>query len=134
MSGHISTYDAKKVTTVVGGRIITGFPDGSMVKASKTNNNFDSSSGAQGDVAVAINGDRLGMVVITLLPTSPSIPYLDQLANDNIMTSVWINSANALKETTGGSKAMIQKIADVEYGKGISNREYTLEVFDYQKK
>ena len=134
MSGHIATYDARKVTTVVGGVIITGFPEGDMVKCSKDNDNFESSSGAQGDVAVAISGDSLGTVVITVSQTSPSISYLDQLANDRTMTSVWVNSMNEVKETTGGSKAMVTKVADVSYGKSITNREYTLKVFDYTKK
>ena len=134
MSGHIATYDARKVTIVVGGQIITGFPDGSFVKATKDNDSFEASSGAQGDVAVAVNGDALGTVTITVSQTSPSISYLDQLANDRTMTSVWVNSMNEVKETVGGSKAMITKPGDVEYGKSIANRVYTIKVFDYTKK
>lgn len=134
MAGHIATYDARKVTFVLGGQITTGFADGSFIKASKDNDNFESSSGAQGDVAVVVHGDAMGTFEVTLLPTSPSITYYDQLANDRKMVSAWLNSANEVKETIGGSQAMVTKPADVEFGKSLTNRVYTIKVFDYQKK
>ncbi|WP_332649664.1 phage structural protein [Lysinibacillus sp. 54212] len=134
MSGHIATYDARKVTTVIGGVILTGFPDGSFVKCSKDNDNFEASSGAQGDVAIAINGDSLGTIEVTLSQTSPSVSYLDKLANNREMVSAWVNSVNEVKEVKGGSRAMVTKPADAEFGKSISNRVYTIKVFDYQTK
>lgn len=134
MSGHIATYDARKVTVVIGGQIITGFPDGSFVKCSKDNDSFESSSGAQGDVAIAINGDNQGTIELTVSQTSPSIAYLNRLANDRTLTSAWVHSMNEVKETKGGSSAMITKPADSEFGKSITNRVYTIKVFDYQDK
>lgn len=132
--GHIATYDARKVTVVVDGKILTGFPDGSFVKCAKSNDNFEESSGAQGDVAIAINGDNLGTIEVTVSQTSPSISDLDVIANDRKMVSIWVNSMNEVRETIGGSQAMLKKPADAEFGKSLANRVYTFTVFDYQKK
>ncbi len=132
--GHIATYDARKVTIVIGGVIITGFPDGSFVQCEKDNDNFEEVSGAQGDVAIAVNGDQLGTITVTLSQTSPSISYLDSLANNREMTSCWVNSSNEVKETIGGSQAMVKKPANAGFGGSIENREYTIKVFDYQKR
>lgn len=132
--GVIATYDARKVTTTVGGVILTGFPDGSFVKCSKDNDNFTTSSGAQGDVAIAISGDALGTIEVTLSQTSPQVSYMDQLAVSSALVPVWVNSNNEVKEVTGGTKAMITKPADKEYGKEVTNRVYTIKVFDYAVK
>ncbi|MGY3186447.1 phage structural protein [Lysinibacillus sp. TE18511] len=131
MSGHIATYDARKVTTVIGSVILTGFPDGTMVKCSKDNDNFVASSGAQGDVAIAINGDGLGTIEVTLSQTSPQVSYMDKLATTSAMVTAWVNSNNETKEIVGGTKAMVTKPADKEFGKEISSRVYVIKVFDY---
>ncbi|RUL56463.1 phage structural protein [Lysinibacillus antri] len=131
---HIGTYDARKVVATVGGVFITGYADGSFVKASKDNDNFEATSSAQGDAVVSVNGDQMGTIEITLNQTSPSISYLDNLANTRAMVPVWVNSNNEIKEVAGGTKAMITKPSDKEFGKAASNRVYTLKVFDYTVK
>ncbi|GGA31079.1 phage structural protein [Psychrobacillus lasiicapitis] len=134
MTGHIGTYDARKVVVTVAGVFITGYADGTMVKSSKDNDNFESSSSAQGDAVISVNGDNMGTIEITLNQTSPSISYLDSLANSRTLVPIWVNSNNEIKEVTGGTKAMVTKPADKEYGKSASNRVYTLKVFDYTVK
>lgn len=134
MTGHIGVYDARKVVTTVGGIFITGFADGTMVKASKDNDNFEASSSAQGDAVVSINGDGMGTVEITLNQTSPSIAVLDGFANSRAMVPVWVNSNNEVKEVVGGTKAMITKPSDKEFGKAASNRTFVIKVFDYTVK
>ncbi|MBD7944711.1 MULTISPECIES: DUF3277 domain-containing protein [Psychrobacillus] len=134
MTGHIGTYDARKVVTTVGGIFITGYADGTMVKASKDNDNFEASSSAQGDAVVSINGDGMGTIEITLNQTSPSISVLDGFANARSMVPIWVNSNNEVKEVVGGTKAMITKPADKEFGKSASSRVYTIKVFDYAVK
>jgi len=134
MAGHIGTYDARKVVTTVGGVFITGFSEDSMVSASKDNDNFEASSSAQGDAVVSINGDSMGTIEITLNQTSPSIAYLDGLANSRTMVPVWVNSNNEVKEVVGGTKAMVTKPSDKAFGKSANDRSYTLKVFDYTVK
>ena len=134
MTGHIGTYDARKVVTIVGGMFITGYGDGTMVKASKDNDNFEASSSAQGDAVVSINGDGMGTIEITLNQTSPSISVLDGFANARTLIPVWVNSNNEIKEVVGGTKAMVTKPSDKEFGKSATSRVYTLKVFDYTVK
>lgn len=132
--GHIGTYDARKVVTTVDGVFITGYADGSFVKSSKDNDNFEASSSAQGDAVISVNGDQMGTIEITLNQTSPSVSYLDGLANSRALVPVWVNSNNEVKEVSGGTKAMITKPSDKEYGKSATNRVYTIKVFDYSVK
>lgn len=134
MGNVVGTYDARNVTTTVNGVFLTGYADSSFVKCTKDNDNFEATASAQGDVGVSINGDNLGTIEITLNQTSPSIPYLTQLANSRTMFPIWVTSNNQVKEVHGGTKAMIKKVADAEYGKSISPRVYTIQVFDYQSK
>lgn len=130
----MGTYDARKVVTTVDGVIITGYSDSSMVKASKDNDNFEASSSAQGDSVITINGDSLGTIEITLNQTSPSISFLDRLANERKIVPVWVNSNNEVKEVVGGTQAIITKPADKEFGKSATNRTYTIKVLDYTVK
>lgn len=134
MTGHIGTYDARKVVTTVAGMFITGYGDGTMVKASKDNDNFEASSSAQGDAVISVNGDGMGTIEITLNQTSPSISVLDGLANARTLIPVWVNSNNEIKEVVGGTKAMVTKPSDKEFGKSATSRVYTLKVFDYTVK
>jgi hypothetical protein len=130
----MGTYDARKVVTTVDGVIITGYSDSSMVKASKDNDNFEASSSAQGDSIITINGDSLGTIEITLNQTSPSISFLDRLANERKIVPVWVNSNNEIKEVVGGTQAIITKPSDKEFGKSATNRTYTIKVLDYTVK
>lgn len=127
----MGVYDARKVVTTVDGRFITGYSDNSMVKASKDNDNFETSSSAQGDGIISINGDQLGTITISLNQTSSSVTYLDGLANARKVVPIWINSNNEIKEVVGGTQAIITKPADKEFGKTATNREYTIKVLDY---
>lgn len=129
--GNIATYDARKVTTTLGGIFITGFAEGTFVSCSKDEDGFEESVSAQGDVAIAIRNNTLGTIELTLSLTSPSISYLDQLANNMTMVPAWVISNNTVKETSGGTKAMVKKPADKEYSDGVTERSYTIKVFDY---
>lgn len=130
----IGTYDAKEVSVIVGGINITGFAEDTFVKSSKNENNSSETVSAQGDVGVAVTNNTLGKIVLTLNQTSPSIPYLNNLANTQKMVDAWTKSNNEIKETTGGTQARVLKPADVEYGAKLSNREYEISVYDYTVK
>lgn len=131
---NIATYDAKEVSVIVGGINITGFAEDTIVKASKKENNSSESVSAQGDVGVAITNNTLGEITIPLNQTSPSIAYLNNLANTNKIVDVWVKSNNDVKETVGGTKARVVKPADVEFSSKISNREFKFSVYDYTVK
>lgn len=130
----MGVYDARKVVTTVKGVFITGYGDSTMVKASKDNDSAEVSTDAQGNPIIAKNGDSLGTIEITLNGTSPSIPYMDNLAVTGEVVPVWVNSNNEVKEVVGGTQAIILKPADKEFGKAAGTRVYTIKVTDYTVK
>ena len=90
----ITNYDPKKVTVNVGGRIITGFADSSVVSISSSEDRVTPSVGAQGDVVYSENANESGNIVMSLQITSASLPYLKKLAIDRQETDILISDAN----------------------------------------
>ena len=125
------SYDAKNVTVTVGGVYITGFAEGSFVECEKAEDTFQTSVGAQGDVAVAEVNNPLGAITLTLQQTSPSVPYLDRLAASKQMVSVWVINQNEPREKTGGTQARVLRPASRSYSNSVEARAYQLQVFDY---
>lgn len=130
-AGAIATYDAKKVSVIIGGVMITGFAEKTFVEAEKEEETVKPHVSAQGDVGVAINNHSLGKIKIKLNQTSPSIPYMNKLARNSTMVPAWVISDNDVKEKCGGSQAMVTKVPKVEFGDEITEREFEVQVFDW---
>ena len=92
------TYNPKDVILVVGGRAITGHADDSFIAAEKTEDGFTEYVGAKGEVSVAINANETGMIRITLASTSPSISYLNRLANRREIVSANVIDMNTRRK------------------------------------
>ena len=106
----ITNYDPKKVTVNVGGRIITGFADSSVVSISSSEDRVTPSVGAQGDVVYSENANESGNIVMSLQITSASLPYLKKLAIDRQETDILISDANKdTAETVSGSRGRVTK-------------------------
>lgn len=127
----INSYDAKDVTLTVDGVFITGFGEGTFVEASKDEDTFQTSVGAQGDVGVSEVNNPLGTITITLQQTSPSVAYLNRLAASKKEVPVWAISNNAVKEKFGGSQARVKKPASSSFSNSIEDRQFEIQVFDY---
>jgi hypothetical protein len=69
-------YDASKISVVWGGRVITGFAEGSEVKITPNGDAVLPKVGLQGDVAYAKNADKSGTVTFSLSMTSAAIAPL----------------------------------------------------------
>lgn len=134
MTGSIGYYDAQKVTVVVGGVIITGFAEKTMVKCSKDENNSSVKYSPKGDSAVAVSHHTGGEIELTLMQTSPSLAYLNLLASKGTRVPAWVNSNNEVKEQYGGTQAIITKPADAEFSGEITDRKITIKVLDYVAK
>ncbi|EJW20024.1 DUF3277 family protein [Paenibacillus alvei] len=126
-----TNYDAMDVTVMVDETFITGFADGSMVEGEKDEENFSASVGAQGDVVVSEVNNPLGTITITLQQTSPSVSFLNKLANTKKEVPVWVIYNGTPKEKFGGSRARIKKPATSSYSNEAEDREFELQVFDY---
>lgn len=128
---QVGKYNAKDVNVVVNNTLVTGFGD-SDINCSKDEDNIENTVGIQGDVTKNVHNHPLGTIVLPILATSRSRPYMDALANDpDSFFSIWVVSKNQPYETTGGNKASVMKQADRVYGQNVNVREYTIAVYDY---
>ena len=126
----MENYDPAQVSLVVGGNIISGFSDGSMIKVSRDEATFSLKTGADGELARTRNHNRQGKVVVSLMQTSQSNLVLSSLHNIDELTGVPAGSlrlADALGNTVlSGDNCFIEKLADVGYSKDLEIREWTI--------
>lgn len=123
----ITNYDPKKVTVNVGGRIITGFADSSVVTVNTSEDRVTTAVGAQGDVVYSENANESGSVVMSLQTTSASLPYLKRLAVNREETDVLISDANTdTAETISGSRCRVTKIPDRKKEKAAGTVDVTI--------
>lgn len=120
------------VTVTVGGRVITGLADDG-VSYGKTEDNIEMNVGAQGEVLTNIHHNPTGQVTIRLKANSPSIQYLNQLANSNRASTVSVRRAGSVVEVVSGTKGYVTRPAEAGFGRNAADREFTIMVEDYQQ-
>ena len=124
------TYDFKKNKLIIGGLPIQGFADGTGINFSRQEDLFSDVSGADGEMSRAKSNNRSGMLTITLSQTSPSNDYLSFLHNQDETNNTGIRAA-LLKDFGGTSQVSspavyVKKFADIELGKEITGREWSI--------
>jgi hypothetical protein len=127
----VQQYDPKNISVIVGGKIISGFGDGTFVLAERNEQAWNLKVGVDGEGTRAKNNNRSGKVTLTLMQSSGSNDDLsafasaDELSNtgavpllirDNLGTTI----CTALT-------AWVQKIANMEDAKEVSTRTWVLE-------
>lgn len=125
----VELYDPKLVNLIVGGIIITGFAEDSFIAVEKMEDTFTEYVGAKGEVSMAENANETGEITITLARTSPSIPYLNKLGlakGGNALVSVQVVDLNTNATNVSGNDARVRKPANLEHGKEINEREFTI--------
>ena len=128
------TYDPSQVVVTVGGIPISGFADGTFINISRMNDAFTKVTGAQGETARAKSSDRSGEMTLTLLQTSDSNTSLSALALVDEQTNAGVVPV-IVKDLSGNStyftgNGWIRKIADSEFSKEITNREWVFDLAD----
>lgn len=123
----ITNYDPLKVTVNIGGRIITGFADSSVVAVSASEDRVTPATGAQGDVVYSENANESGTVTISLQSTSASLPYLKNLAISRKEVDILISDANKdTAENVSGSRCRVTKIPDSKKEKAAGSVDVTI--------
>jgi hypothetical protein len=131
MSAPLGTYAAEDTISSFLGQIMSGTADGTFVKASRNNDSFELTVGADGSPARAAQADKSGTVEITLLQTSLYNDFLSQVLVTDELTKV--NTGPLLiKDLRGATlvsaqQAWVKKFADVTLAKGIEARTWTIE-------
>ena len=126
---NVTKYNPNDCVITVNSVYITGLGE-DMVSGEKDEDSINAVVGAQGDVVVNEVNNDLGTITLTVQGTSPQLPMLKKLAKSKQIVPVWVNN-KALKEKFGGSKAIIKKVPNVEYGAELADREIEIQVLDY---
>lgn len=127
---NITQYNAKDCVITVNNTYITGLGE-DMVSGEKDEENISTQVGAQGDVVVNEVNNDLGTITLTVQGTSPQKKFLLDLCKTKEMFSIWVNN-KSIGERMGGSKAMMKKTPTLEQGAELTDREFEMQVFDFQ--
>ncbi|WP_132995835.1 phage structural protein [Sporanaerobacter acetigenes] len=128
---EVKVFNPKDVTVIYDGMVITGYADGSMVKAEKNEDNMIPHVGVLGEVSVAINANNTGKVTISLANTSPFIKILADKARANIIAPLSVVNMNKYGVNVGGTQAWVTKVPDVNIGKEVESQDIEFFVADY---
>lgn len=126
-----TSYDPMDLTVIVGGIYITGFSE-DMMSFEKDEDSHTAKVGAQGDVIRTKVHNPLATLTITLLPTSPQVAYLDQLARTGELVPVSIIYKGEPQETITATEAFVKKPASRSYGNEAEDREFELQLLDQE--
>ncbi len=131
MAASTKTYDPGVVVITFGPHVITGYADGSFVKASRNEDTFKTYVGADGSPSRARSRNRSGTIEVTLAQTSPSNDALASAAaaDELLGTGIYPCMVKDLNGTTlvASAEAWVRKPADVEMGKEVGPRVWTLD-------
>lgn len=123
-------YDIRKVTVVVDGTYLTGYSSDSKVSAERTEDSLIEYIGVDGDVDFSVNANDAGEVTVTLKSTSPSVAYLNNLANKRKIFPISIIDLNKNGVNANGTEAFVRKPVLPDNSKEISDVEFTIFVGD----
>jgi len=130
-----SNVDPAKIIINCGGANINGFADGTFVNFELDEDEYNTTTGADGFVTRTKTNNRSGVLTITLLQSSPSNNILQGLYDLDRSTPAGspfpVIVKNLLNlELVTSSAAWVQKLPAIEYSKEITNREWMIKVAD----
>jgi Protein of unknown function (DUF3277) len=124
-------YDPKNVSVIVGGKIMSGFADGTFILAERNEQAFNLKVGVDGEGTRAKSNNLSGKVTITLMQSSSSNDVLseyaiaDQTANAGaVPIEIRDNQGTTVVAALTG---WVQKFANMEDAKEVSTRVWVLE-------
>jgi hypothetical protein len=130
------TYDPTKICAVVGGALLSGFADGSMIKCERNEDAFKTTVGADGQVVRNKSANRSGKITFTLLQSSQSNAVLSGIALADQATSAGIVPI-VIKDNNGttlwtAAEAWVQKAPGGSFEKEAKEREWVFECADLE--
>ena len=124
----VKTYNAGDLSIIFAGIPFEGLADGTIVTVARDNPAFTSTTGSDGEGARAKSNDKSGTITVTLLQTSITNDFLS--AHSRLDESNGEGAAPILVKDNSGrtvaqaETAWIEKPADIEFAREISNREW----------
>lgn len=132
----VLTYDPKNISVIVGGKIAHGFSDGSFIKVSRNEQEFNLKVGVDGEGTRAKSNNKSGKIEMTLMQSSSfndvmsAFASADELANAGVIP-VLVRDNNGTTLCTALT-AWVQKYPDVEFAKEVGTRQWILETDDIE--
>lgn len=125
----IRTFDPKDINVIFGGVVLTGFAENTFVTAERMEDMFTEYVGAKGEVSMSETSNNTGEITVTLENTSPSVRYLNNMANkrgNSAIAPIQIVDLNNGTTIISGTEGRVRKPAAYEGGKEISEREFVI--------
>ncbi len=125
------TYDAKKVSVIVGSRVISGFAADSMVEVEQDEQAFTKAVGVDGEATRSKSNNLSGKITIQLMQSSDDNDFLsglaeaDQLSNSGL-TPILIRDAGG-RSLHLSPESWVQKLPKAGYTRNAEAREW---IFD----
>jgi hypothetical protein len=131
-SKKVGSFDPREVNLAVAGVTVTGYADGAFIEVARSNDAWDATTGANGEVARTRTVDDMGTIVVTLQMSSDSNDDFSALAIADEKTGkasfpVIMKDSNGTS-VAAGSVAWFQKLPTVTFSKGVEVREWTITV------
>lgn len=125
----VTSYNAKDCTITVDGVYLTGLGE-DMVTGEKDEEMFSAAVGAQGDVVNNEINNPLGTITLTVQVTCPQKAMLINYAKQGVIFPIWVINKK-IGERFGGTQARIKNFPSLEDGAEAADREFEIQVFDY---
>lgn len=129
-------YDPNQVAVTCGGKIISGWGDGTYIEAERDEDSYMKKIGVDGEVTRAKNNNLGGKVTLTLMQSSSSNDVLsafqqaDQLSGTGVFTFI-LNDGNG-KTTVRSVDAWIKKPAKLVYAKEVQAWQWIIEIGTFE--
>lgn len=128
-------YDPAQMEASLGGKLIQGFAEGSMIEVEFASDDYETKVGTKGDVGVARIYNPVATVKLRLMQTSASNDDLSDLrADSRAASATGFASAFSLRDASGTTvirgTAFIQKRPTTSFSNTIETREWTLTLIE----
>lgn len=107
------TYDPELATMVIDNIYITGFAEDGKIEAEKNENNINPKVGVDGIVHLSKSADKTGTIKLKLMSTSPSLPYIRDLARNQQKFNFSLIDMNEVGQNIVSDNCVILKDADI---------------------
>lgn len=129
-AGKLKTYDPKKVLIAVGSHSVSGYADDSYVSVEPSGDGTTKKTGCDGEIVRSMSPDHSFVVKVTLLQTSDSNSYFQELYNRDQETGDAIEPI-MVQDLMGGllfsaDQAWVPKPATRVRGKEATNNEWEI--------
>lgn len=129
-AGKLKTYDPKKVLIAMGSHAFSGYADDSYVSVEPSGDGTTKKTGCDGEIVRSMSPDHSFVVKVTLLQTSDSNSYFQNLYNRDQETGDAIEPI-MVHDLMGGllfsaDQAWVPKPANRVRGKEATNNEWEI--------